>query len=179
VFTIVTEEPTRALARGEIVVTAGAVVATEKLTVTGAAAPKLAPLETTASLLAVRVQVPAPKIVTTLSASTVHTRGVLEVTTGLTVEPTSDAGNSGKDPASGLFTPGVGSSMVCGKRTKTGDDGSEFTFAVAGPLEAMVVATKLYWTPGVRPGITQATPTAGQETVAGKPNVPSAGVAVT
>jgi hypothetical protein len=127
-----------------MVVTAGAVADTEKLTVTGAAAPKLAPLEVTASLLAVTVQVPAPTIVTMLFASTVQTEGVLEVTTGLIESPTSDAGKSGKDPASGRFTPGVRSSMVCGNNTKTGDDGSEFTFAVAGPFDARVVATNVY-----------------------------------
>jgi hypothetical protein len=94
------------------VVTAGAVVDTEKLTVTGAAAPKLEPLDITASLFAASVQVPAPTIVTMLFASTVQTNGVLEVTTGLIEDPTSDAGNSGNEPASGRLTPGEASSMV-------------------------------------------------------------------
>jgi hypothetical protein len=112
VLAIFTGEPTRALASGETVVTAGAVAATEKLTVTGAAAPKLAPLDITASLFAARVQVPAPTIVTMLFASTVQTDGVLEVTTGLIAAPTSDAGNSGNEPASGRLTPGEGSSIT-------------------------------------------------------------------
>jgi hypothetical protein len=112
VLAIFTGEPTRALASGETVVTAGAVAATEKLTVTGAAAPKLAPLDITASLFAASVQVPAPTIVTMLFASTVQTNGVLEVTTGLIANPTSEAGNSGKEPASGRLTPGEASSMV-------------------------------------------------------------------
>jgi hypothetical protein len=125
VLAIVTAVPTSALASGVAVVTAGAVVDTEKLTVTGAAAPKVAPLETTESLLAVSVQVPAETIVTMLFASTVQIEGVLEVTAGLIANPTSEAGNSGKEPASGRFTPGDASSMVCGNSTITGDDGSE------------------------------------------------------
>jgi hypothetical protein len=111
VFAIDTGAPTRALARGDSVVTAGAADETEKLIETGAAAPKLKPFAFTSGLLATRVQIPAPTIVTTLLASTVQTEGVLEVTIGLMESLMSETGNSGNEPASGRLTPGVVSAI--------------------------------------------------------------------